>query len=162
MVRQWHDGERKPTPTRPRLELRELDLLLHAGAGDENRTRTISLGSLWRCTLVTWGLADLRVCRYVVRETPRLPVVTLPFGHIAGTPWPTRMPGAADRASVAGHLLPRCELCLLRLTSVCWREPALADVACLCLWVPQPYTCRMTGNASSIVATGTISMSIQG
>ena len=37
-----------------------------------------------------------------------------------------------------------------------------ADVACLCRWVPQPYTLRATGNPSSIVATGAISISSQG
>ena len=32
-------------PARPHLKLQGLDLLLRAGAGDENRNRTISLGS---------------------------------------------------------------------------------------------------------------------
>jgi hypothetical protein len=30
------------------------DLRLYLGAGDENRTRTISLGTLWRCSPATW------------------------------------------------------------------------------------------------------------
>ena len=37
-----------------------------------------------------------------------------------------------------------------------------AGVVCPCRWVPQPYTLRATGNPSSIVATGAISISIQG
>jgi hypothetical protein len=41
---------------------RRLDLHLCLGAGDENRTRTISLGTLWRCIAATCGLADLRLC----------------------------------------------------------------------------------------------------
>jgi hypothetical protein len=38
------------------------DLAFRGGAGDGNRTRTISLGSLWRSIAATCGLADLRVC----------------------------------------------------------------------------------------------------
>ena len=40
------------------------------GAGDENRTRTISLGSLWRCSVATCGLADLTLWGPGVRPDP--------------------------------------------------------------------------------------------
>jgi hypothetical protein len=43
---------------------------LHRGAGDANRTRTMSLGRLWRYSAVTCGLADLRVCWHIARERP--------------------------------------------------------------------------------------------
>jgi hypothetical protein len=45
-----------------KLETSSLTLALTVAAGDENRTRIISLGSLWRCSAITCGLADLRVC----------------------------------------------------------------------------------------------------
>jgi hypothetical protein len=44
------------------------DLGLHIGADDGNRTRTISLGSLWRCSPATCRFVDLRACRRTVRE----------------------------------------------------------------------------------------------
>jgi hypothetical protein len=56
------------------------------GAGDENRTRAISLGSLWRCSAATCGLADLRVCCPADCEKPWLSAWLPPFGHVAGTP----------------------------------------------------------------------------
>jgi hypothetical protein len=38
--------------------------------GDGNRTRTVSLGSQWRCSAATCGSADLRAYCSADRETP--------------------------------------------------------------------------------------------
>jgi hypothetical protein len=46
--------------SRPRLGTRVLTWAFACGAGDGNRTRTISLGSHCRCPLITCGDADLR------------------------------------------------------------------------------------------------------
>jgi hypothetical protein len=43
------------------------DLGLHIGAGDGNRTRTISLGSLWRCPPAT-------CCSVICGDRDDLPV----------------------------------------------------------------------------------------
>jgi hypothetical protein len=49
--------------------LRPISRMSHAG---EIRAQswTVSLGSLWRCSVTTCGLADLRVCQGVNREKP--------------------------------------------------------------------------------------------
>ena len=59
-----------------------------SGAGDGNRTRTISLGSRYGSWSLTSARPDLPVPRSSPREYPRAPVTARPIGHATGTaPW---------------------------------------------------------------------------
>ncbi len=46
------------------------DLRHYLGVGDGNRTRTIRLGTLWRCSPTTWRFRNLRGYRWSDRERP--------------------------------------------------------------------------------------------
>jgi hypothetical protein len=70
--RLWADAKRQCPPADP-------------ASRDGPRTCTVSLGSLWRCTVATCGLADLRRCWPADRERPRPPASLSPVGHAAGT-----------------------------------------------------------------------------
>ncbi len=60
-----------------------------AGAGDENRTRTISLGMSAGTALIS-NAAGRQPC-WLVHEYSRGAVGDLPAGHVAGTPAPVRL-----------------------------------------------------------------------
>lgn len=55
------------------------------GADDEKRTRTVSLGSRRRCSILTSGFEDVRLRQLFVREWPPDPSAAQPIGHAAGT-----------------------------------------------------------------------------